>query len=126
LGSIRELSPQGRPTNVPLHKHGHGTFCTFHVAIQKGLVGVYALVVDGSVRYIGKCEDLGQRFYNYGNISRSSCYKRGGQSTFCKINHRVLEVSKAGGRVDLYFHPTPQQLTVKRHLIAQFSPPWNG
>src|SRR5438874_2306327 len=63
-GAIRELSPQGQYTKFDaalLHKHGHGTFCKFHISVQTGLVGVYALVVAGSVRYIGECADLGKR-----------------------------------------------------------------
>ena len=110
---------------VPLHKHGHGTFCKFRISVPKGLAGVYALVVDGSVRYIGECEDLGKRFnMGYGNISPRNCYE-GGQRTNCKINRRVLDVSKAGGRVDLYFHPTPLRQTVEKQLVASCPPPWN-
>jgi hypothetical protein len=127
-GAIRELSPQGRYTKsdaVPLHKHGQGTFCKFRIAVSKGLVGVYAMVVDGAVRYIGECEDLGKRFnMGYGNISPRNCYE-GGQSTNCKINRRVFDMSKAGRRVDLYFHPTPQRKTVEEPLIARYIPPWN-
>jgi hypothetical protein len=126
-GAIREVSPQGRYKKaIPLHQYGHGTFCAFRIAVPAGLVGVYALVVDGSVRYLGECADLGTRFNGgYGTISPRNCYV-GGQSTNCKINRRVLDVSKAGGRVDLYFHPTPQRKTVEAHLIAAYLPPWNG
>ncbi|MGH2560697.1 MAG: GIY-YIG nuclease family protein [Thermomicrobiales bacterium] len=122
------MSPQGRYTKCdvsPLHKHGHGTFCKFLISVPKGLIRVYALVVDGSARYIGECEDLGKRFkMGYGNISPRNCYK-GGQQTNCKINRRVLDVSKAGGRVDPYFHPTPQRKPVEKQLVSTYAPPWN-
>ena len=128
-GAIREFSPQSgyaKAGAVPLHKHGRGTFCRFRLAVPKGLSGVYALVVDGTVRYIGECEDLGKRFNaGYGNISPKNCY-RGGQPTNCKINRWVLDMVKAGGRVDLYFHPTSQRKAVEQELIARHSPPWNG
>jgi hypothetical protein len=128
-GAIRELSPQGRYPKlaaVPLHQHGHGTFCSFRIAVSPGLTGVYALVVDGSVRYIGECEDLGKRFnMGYGNISPKNCY-RGGQPTNCKINRCVLDVSKAGGSVNLYFHLTTDRKTVEKQLISRYTPPWNG
>ena len=129
LGAIRELSPQARymkSATTPLHKHGHDTFCRFRIAIPSGLMGVYALMKDVAVCYIGECEDLGKRFnMGYGNISPKNCYQ-GGQPTNCKINHRVLEVSKAGGRIDLYFHQTSQRKAVEKLLIVRCSPPWNG
>lgn len=128
VGAIREFSPQGgyaKAGAVPLHRHGRGTFCNFRLAVSKGLYGVYALVVDGSVRYLGECEDLGKRFNaGYANISPKNCY-RGGQPTNCKINRRVLDVTKAGGRVDLYFYPTSQRKAVEQELIARYAPPWN-
>lgn len=128
-GAIREFSPQARYSKshtVPLHKYGHGTFCRFHITVPQGLAGVYALVVNGTVHYIGECEDLGKRFnMGYGNISPKNCYQ-GGQTTNCKINRRVLEISQIGVRLDVYFCPTPQRQTVEKHLIAHYSPPWNG
>lgn len=128
-GAIRELGPQGlyaKAASVALHKHGQGAFCKFRISVPRGLVGVYALTVNGEVRYIGECEDLGKRFNaGYGNISPKNCYV-GGQPTNCKINRRVLDVSKMGGRVDLYFHPTMQRKMVEAQLIATCSPPWNG
>ncbi len=128
-GGVIELSPQElyeKRDSVPLHKHGHGAFCKFRIAVPKGLLGIYALAVDGDIRYIGECEDLGKRFNTgYGNISPKNCYK-GGRTTNCKINHWVLDVSKAGGRVNLYFHPTPQRKAVEKQLLEMCLPPWNG
>jgi hypothetical protein len=128
-GVIRELSPQGRYTkaaSVSLHRHGFGTFCSFRISVQPGLAGVYALVVNGSLCYIGKCVDLGKRFNaGYGNISPKNCY-HGGRTTNCKINRWVLDVTKSGDRVSLYFHQTPQRHIVEKRLIANYTPPWNG
>jgi hypothetical protein len=128
-GAIAEVRPQARYKKadvVPLHPHGHGPFCKFRISVPKGLTGVYALVVDGTVRYIGECQDLGKRFSSgYGNISPKNCYE-GGQRTNCKINRRVLEVTQVGGRVDLYFHATAERKTVERQLLAGDLPPWNA
>jgi hypothetical protein len=127
--AIAEFRPQGRYKKadvVPLHPHGHGAFCKFRISVPKKLAGVYALVVDGSIRYVGECEDLKRRFCSdYGNISPKNCYE-GGQRTNCRINRRVLEVAQAGGRVDLYFHPTADRKTVERQLLASYSPSWNA
>ena len=98
----------------------------FHIRVPKGQVGVYALVVDDVVRYIGECEDLGKRFNaGYGNISPKNCYI-GGQPTNCKINHQVLDIAKSGRHVCLYFHPTAERYVVERQLIAAYAPRWNG
>lgn len=128
-GAILELSPQERYEKAGtsrLHNYGHGTFCKFRISVPEGLVGVYAMVVDGVVSYIGECTDLRNRFnYGYGNISPKNCYV-GGQATNCHLNQRILNVTKDGGRVDLYFHPTAQRKMVEKQLIARYSPPWNG
>ena len=128
LETIREFRPQERYAGfatVALHKHGHGTFCRFRISVPKGLSGVYALVVDGSVRYIGECKDLGKRFnVGYGQIAPRNCYV-GGQQTNCKINRRVLEVARAGGRIDLYFRPTLRRHILEKELLTEHLPPWN-
>lgn len=127
-GAIVEKRPQAqyyKAGTVPLHKHGDGPFCKFGVSVPKGLVGVYALLVDGEVRYIGECADLRNRFsYGYGHISPKNCYK-GGQGTNLKINRQVLEVTKAAGRVDLYFYMTSERKKIERQLLDLYSPPWN-
>lgn len=130
-GVITEFSPQSNysKANVSrLNEHGHGTFCKFRIVVQQGLErqgGVYALIADESVCYIGECEDLTRQFNKgFGTIYPANCYE-GGQSNSCKINRQVLEVSKAGGHVDLYFHATHDRKEVKRRLIVSDKPPWN-
>ena len=127
-GTIVEKLPQAQYYKaglVPLHKHGDGPFCKFRITVPKGMMGVYALQVDGMVRYIGECEDLRKRFsYGYGNISPRNCYK-GGRGTNLKINRKVLEVVRAAGRVDLYFYKTTERKQIERQLLDTYSPPWN-
>jgi hypothetical protein len=129
FGKIVERRPQdsfAKRYSAAFNKHGDGEFCKFRIGVPKGLIGVYALVVGGSIRYIGECEDLGKRFdTGYGHISPRNCFI-GGQSTNCKINRYVLELSKADKKVDLYFHKTEVRIAVEKQLIASLSPPWNG
>jgi hypothetical protein len=131
-GAILEFPPRGRSATMDpalLHEHGHGPFCEFRIDAENGLGGVYALVVNGVVHYIGQTKNLKWQFnHGYGIIRQSACYAKGGLSTHCKINSRILEVSRAGRRVDLYFHATPlaSRTSVRRQLIASYSPPWNA
>jgi hypothetical protein len=130
-GAIHEFFPADRFLNaagLPLHSYGEGPFCAFRIGAPAGLPGVYALIVDDEVRYLGECADLRARFNaGYGIISPRNCFV-GGQPTNCRINRRVLEVVKAGGRVDLYFLLTSpsDRKAVELELLARFSPPWNG
>jgi len=130
-GGIVEVHPQAHFVGFDVnrvHKHGLGPFCKFRISEAQGLAGVYALVVGDSVYYIGQTMDLNKQFNDgFGAIYQSNCYKHRGQPTNCKINHRVLEVSEAGGLVHLYVHPVPPELQqpVKQQLIASYSPPWN-
>lgn len=127
-GAILEDRPQERYAKrgtVLLNAHGGGPFCRFGINVEPGLTGVYALVVDEEIRYIGICQDLAKRFNGgYGIISPRKCYK-GGQSTNCKVNRRILDTAKGGGSVDLYFYPTPQRKAFEMCLIALYLPPWN-
>lgn len=133
-GAIREIDPRHRYAkrdSVALHVHGQGPFCKFRVAVDRQLAGIYALVVDGSVKYIGQTEDLSKRFnQGYGHISPRNCFVRG-RVTNCKVNAHTLAVAKSGRRVHLYFYPTPgqtssQRMEVEKPFITALAPPWNG
>lgn len=130
-GTIVEYRPQDRYAKalaVPLHDHGDGSFCTFQIDAESGLVGVYLLVVNGQVRYVGECVDLRNRFNaGYGNISPRNCFV-GGQSTNCKINRRILDVARSGDQVDLYFCTTSfvERKAVERCALDLLAPDWNG
>lgn len=128
---IKEFHLPAPSACAKLHAYGHGPFCKLHIDVPKRMTGLYALVVDGSVNYIGECEDLRKLAnWGYGTISPANLCKKGGTSTNCKLNMKVLEVSKAGGRVDQYFcwHEGRKEdrHRLKMQLIAHCSPPWNG
>jgi hypothetical protein len=129
-GTVLESMPQARyakASTTALNPHGAGPFCRFVVSDAPRQDGVYALTADDQVMYIGKAQDLAQRWGSsgYGTIQPKNCYV-GGQSTNCKINAAVLRTTKAGQRLDLYFFATDNRRAIEAQLIADLHPPWNG
>ena len=123
----REIYPQPEYKNkkaLPLHEYGEGAFCKFSVCLPENS-GVYLMVVDKIIVYIGETYNLRERFNNgYGNISPRNCYK-GGQSTNCRINKNVLTLCKEGKKVRIYVYITDERKHVERKLISLVNPPWN-
>ncbi|MBI3009643.1 MAG: GIY-YIG nuclease family protein [Candidatus Omnitrophica bacterium] len=127
-GTIAAYRPQKRYRNlshIPLHKYGRGNFCKFGIpAAWKQKEGVYLIVLNGEVKYVGECVDLHQRFYDYGTISPRKCFE-GGQPTNCKINKLILR--NAGEAVDVLFCLLPEgRKEAEKKLIEFLKPPWNG
>ena len=105
--AVRQFMPQPRyrnTRNLPLNKHGSGTFCRFTVARDTTSSGVYIITVLGKPAYVGECRSLAQRFgsQGYGAIQPKNCFV-GGQSTNCKINNLVLQQAKRGQTFELWF-----------------------
>lgn len=128
-GDIYEYKPHLRYDNrkgLKVHSYGYGPFCSFRIPPKyKGKSGVYAYRVNGKVVYIGKTEDLGERFnQGYGNISPRNCYE-GGKQTNCRINNLVLEQTKNGYPVELHFFETVELDAVESSLITLKKPQWN-
>lgn len=129
-GRIVELYPQDNYKQkdiVKLHKYGNGPFCKFKIPnYWAGKHGVYAILLDEHIEYIGECEDLSARYNaGYGNISPRNCYI-GGQSTNCKVNHNILCEVKSGKSVKLFFHETSDRFAVEDLLIEKLNPLWNS
>lgn len=129
-GTVSEFMPQARyakSNTTPLNPHGRGPFCRFVVPDAPPRGGVYVLTADDKVMYIGKAQDLAQRWglSGYGTIQPKNCYA-GGQSTNCKINAAVLRSTKASERLDLFFLDTEDRHAIEAWLIADLRPPWNG
>ena len=67
-GRVRAHMPQSRYQKAdakPLNRRGAGPFCRFMTAGQAGLPqapGVYVLTVDGAPTYVGKANNLAQRW----------------------------------------------------------------
>lgn len=72
--------------------------------------------------------DLAQRWgsQGYGAISPANCY-RGGQSTNCRINHKILLAARADQRIKVWYREEDEgELdSIERGLRSAFNPPWN-
>ena len=128
-GLFQEFMPQaeyGKAGLLPLNHYGKGPFCRFCIPETYPLRGVYALVTNGRPVYVGKTVNLSRRFnQGYGVIAPINCYV-GGQSTNCKINHRVLKLAQVGSPVTLWFHRTNLDDRIENELIGALRPDWNG
>ena len=90
----------------PLHDYGKGAFCEFDA--PDGICdkrGIYIFVVDGRVKYLGRCLNTfkKRRSEGYGHISPRNCYK-GGQPTNCHINRELNKAFKTGASVFIGIH----------------------
>ena len=127
-GAISELCPQHRFDNhqaLPLNRYGSGPFCKFRIPNSIEVCGVYAILVDGVLKYIGECQNLSTRYnMGYGNISPRNCF-RGGQETNCRVNNLILRSKKSNSRVTLWFHKSVGYKDIERILRANLQPQWN-
>lgn len=129
-GTIVELYPQEKyrkKGSSKLHKYGSGPFCKFRISNDwTGKQGVYLIVVNQRIEYVGECDDLASRYNTgYGNISPRNCFV-GGQSTNCKVNNNILKELKNGKCVKLYFHESTNRFVVEDVLIEKLTPLWNS
>ncbi len=126
-GKVVEYAPQSKYQNTKgkrLHNYGSGTFCRFRIDAGQW-PGVYLWVVDDEIIYIGETVKLGQRFNTgYGEIAGVNCYE-GGQKTNCKMNKVVLELSKIGKTVKLYFFNTTDYKRVELELLGAINTQYN-
>ncbi|MBW1953805.1 MAG: hypothetical protein JRI66_12130 [Deltaproteobacteria bacterium] len=79
------------------------------------------------IYYVGKANDLGDRFNNqYGKIFPRNCYE-GGQTTNCRINNLILEESEKNSKIELYFFECkPEHMDYyEEYFIQTLSPRWN-
>ena len=127
-GTLQAYLPQSRYRNaatVPLNRYGSGPFCKFSIPRNYQLSGVYLMVADGQVRYVGECANLSARFnMGYGNISPKNCFK-GGQETNCRVNALIYEAVASGVRFDLWFHATDAYKAVEAELRSKLKAGWN-
>ena len=129
-GAPREFMPQGRYKNAAtarLNAHGRGPFCRINLRALPPVSCVYAVTLEECLVYVGKAANLAKRWglTQYGSIQPVNCYV-GGQSTNCKINHRLLLAARRRSRLELWRHETAEAARVEALLIACLDPPWNG
>lgn len=127
-GSVCQFMPQKRYANerqLSLNRYGEGPFCKFTVPANWNQSGVYALVVDGVVKYIGECVNLSSRYnMGYGNISPRNCFV-GGQETNCRINYLILFEARQQKRITLWFYRTNDYKRVESRLRTELELDWN-
>jgi hypothetical protein len=127
-GSIKRFTPQSRyrnSGNIRLNKYGQGPFCRFRIPSHHHEAGVYAIIVDSVVSYIGECENLSSRYnMGYGNISPRNCFV-GGQETNCRVNTLIYRASTEGRQITLWFFKTKAFKSVEQELRALLKPEWN-
>ncbi len=127
-GAVVPFMPQHRymnAKNLPLNKYGEGPFCKFRIPGNFNTSGVYALVVEDTIKYIGECTSLSSRYNSgYGNISPRNCFK-GGQETNCRLNVCIYVEVQCGRQVELWFHSTREHKQLANRLLAASNYEWN-
>ena len=129
-GEILEQAPQDRydnKRNLPLNAHGEGPFCRFRIGSDICAAGVYVILVEGRLMYVGECQNPSRRFgqQGYGRIQPRNCF-RGGQVTNCRINHLILEAAKRSQPVELRFCECRDRKAFEKHLLRRLQPSWNA
>ena len=128
-GHVRAHMPQSRYEKAdakPLNRHGAGPFCRFMASGLPQAPGVYVLTVDGAPTYVGKADNLAQRWgtQGYGAISPANCF-RGGQSTNCRINHDIFKAARANRSIQVWARQERDSTSTETRLIRTLQPPWN-
>lgn len=127
-GSVKQYMPQSRyknRKNLPLNMYGKGPFGKFRIPNNYNVSGVYAVVVEGELKYIGECLNLSSRYnMGYGIISPRNCFV-GGQETNCRLNNLIYQTANAGRKISLWFMQTKDYKAIERKLRASDPPEWN-
>jgi hypothetical protein len=73
-----------------LNKYGDETFCQFSIDNYLEDKGIYCFVVDGTIKYVGRCSDSFKKRINqgYGKIHPKNCFIDG-QATNCHVNSLI-------------------------------------
>ena len=108
-----------------LIENGIGPFCIFDVPIDIDDSYVYAIVVDDSIKYIGRTTNLKRILLHYSKISRSSCFK-GGNATYCKVNNFILNQAKIGKRIYIYGYKCSNINEMKKIFLERYTPILNS
>ena len=76
-----------------LNKYGDNTFCHFKLNSHLNDKGLYIWVVNGKVKYLGRCSDNFKKRVNqgYGKINAKNCFIDG-QATNCHLNSEINKI----------------------------------
>lgn len=120
-GRIRQFSPR--------NSHGDelssAPFCRFRFPSNHALAGVYAVVVNDRVVYIGQTNNLSRRFGagEYGHIVVPT--PGNPQVTNRRVNHGILEAALREEVVQIWFHASGDREGVEADIIGKLDLPWN-
>jgi hypothetical protein len=124
----KKFFPQERydnKKNLKLNNYGKGPFCKFSIDKKYSKTGVYVILVNDLIEYVGECDNLFKRFgMGYGNISPRNCFE-GGQLTNCRINSKISSLLNSNHKIHLYFFETNQRFKIEHELIIRNNPSWN-
>jgi len=127
-GAVSTFMPQSgfeNTNHIALNKYGIGPFCKFKIPKNLEFPGVYALMEENNIKYIGECAGLSSRYnMGYGNISPRNCFV-GGQETNCRINNLIFQQLSAGLEISLWFLYTLNYKSIESQLRALLLPSWN-
>jgi hypothetical protein len=111
-----------------LNQHGDKKYCVFSINDQRFLneKGLYTYLIDGQIKYIGRCLDSFRKRINqgYGKIHPKNCYIDG-QSTNCHLNSLI---SNNRDRITLFFCVLTDDREIEyleNILIKKHQPEWN-
>ncbi len=120
-GRIVEFNPKG-PDGREL---SDAPFCRFSFPTHYSRSGVYAVVVADRVVYVGKTNDLSRR-WGSGEYGEISAPKPGNpEVTNRRVNHGILDASRRGETVQVWFHQTRSRDSVETLIIGRLDLPWN-
>lgn len=76
-----------------LNKYGDNTFCHFKLNSHLNDKGLYIWVVNGKIKYLGRCSDNFKKRVNqgYGKINAKNCFIDG-QATNCHLNSEINKI----------------------------------
>ena len=132
-GTVKVFMPQSRydnKKNLPLNKYGKGPFCKFKIGKGIKSAGVYFILCEDDIRYIGQTINLEGRWNSngYGGISPRNCFKNG-QETNCRLNNLIYESQISHEELFLWYCSLINEKSkldeVEHSLISKFQPIWN-
>ncbi len=120
-GRVREFSPRGAGG----HELSDAPFCRFAFPAGCHGAGVYAVLVNDRVVYVGKTNNLSRRWGpgEYGDIVVPE--PGSPQVTNRRVNHGILDAARGGDVVQVWFHKTNNRDAIEAEIIGKLDLPWN-
>lgn len=123
------LRPQDRfsnPRGYPLAPENDTLYCSFKVNAPKR-PGIYWILLDGAVVYIGRAKSLHNRLsIQYGTVSPRHPFK-GGQLQKCRINAKINSALNAGSLITFRWEACEDYEDREKRLLEDPAkrPSWN-